>query len=128
MKKLFVIFMAVLAIASCTSKGGQQSAAQAHADSLAADSANVITDSLNYVRQTIIDAMAATYPEFTLIAMAIRQDSTIYKGSLSFTFLRNGEEVYSEQEFETNERGIINKLHNTKYALYKDLKAAEQKK
>ena len=113
MKKLFVIFMAVLAIASCT---------------LAADSANVITDSLNYVRQTIIDAMAATYPKFTLIAMAIRQDSTIYKGSLSFTFIRNGEEVYSEQEFETNERGIINKLHNTKYALYKDLKAAEQKK
>ena len=110
MKKLFVIFMAVLAIASCT------------------DSANVITDSLNYVRQTIIDAMAATYPKFTLIAMAIRQDSTIYKGSLSFTFIRNGEEVYSEQEFETNERGIINKLHNTKYALYKDLKAAEQKK
>ena len=65
MKKLFVIFMAVLAIASCTSKGGQQSAAQAHADSLAADSANVITDSLNYVRQTIIDAMAATYPKST---------------------------------------------------------------
>ena len=55
MKKLCMILMVVLAIASCTSKGGQQSAAQAHADSLAVESANVITDSLNYAGQTIIN-------------------------------------------------------------------------
>ena len=120
MKKLFVILMVTLAIASCTSNGGQQGAASSHADSLAADS--VITDSLNYVRTSIIDAMAATYPEFDLIGMSIQQDSSIYKGGIIFTFVRNNEVIYTEQEFETDERGIIKKLRKTKYALYKDVK------
>ena len=120
MKKVFVIFMASLAIASCTSKGGQQGAAASHADTVAADT--VITDSLNYVRTSIIDAMAATYPQFELIGMSIMQDSSVYKGAINFTFLRNDQVIYTEQEFETDERGIIKKLRKTKYALYKDVK------
>ena len=120
MKKLFVIFMASLAIVSCTSKGGQQGAAGSHADTVAADT--VITDSLNYVRTSIIDAMAATYPQFELIGLSIMQDSSVYKGAINFTFLRNDQVIYTEQEFETDERGIIKKLRKTKYALYKDVK------
>ena len=120
MKKILVIFMTCLAMASCTSKGGQQGAAASHADSVAADT--VITDSINYVRQSIIDAMAATYPEFELIGMSIKQDSSVFKGGIVFTFLRNDQVIYTEQEFETDERGIIKKLRKTKYALYKDVK------
>ncbi len=120
MKKILVIFMAFLAMASCTSKGGQQKAASTHADSVVADT--VITDSINYVRTSIIDAMTATYPQFELIGMSIKQDSSVYKGGIVFTFLRNDQVIYTEQEFETDERGIIKKLRKTKYALYKDVK------
>ena len=54
--------------------------------------------------------------------MSIQQDSSIYKGGIIFTFVRNNEVIYTEQEFETDERGIIKKLRKTKYALYKDVK------
>jgi hypothetical protein len=122
MKKFALFLMAFAAIVSCTSKGGKQAAAGAHADSMKVDSANVITDSLTYVRQSILDAQAAIYPEFNLISMSIRQDSGVYKGDFKFTFLRNQQVIYTEQEFETDERGIISKLRKKKYALYKDLK------
>jgi len=38
------------------------------------------------------------------------------------TVCRNDQVIYTEQEFETDERGIIKKLRKTKYALYKDVK------